>query len=41
MNIYLVEVDNNEVLAPLPEKSEVYQSALAIIPEIEAGRLDI
>lgn len=41
MNIYLVEVDNNEVLAPLPEKSEVYQSALAIRPEIEAGRLDI
>ena len=41
INIYLVEVDKNEVLAPLPDKTEVYQTALSYRPEIEASRLNI
>ena len=41
MNIYLVEVDNEEILSPLPDKSDVYYAALALRPEIESSKLNI
>lgn len=41
MNLYLPELGSENVLAPLPNKIDVYQAALALRPEIEAGRLDI
>lgn len=41
MNIYMIKIDNNVILAPLQDKSEVYQAALAMRPEIEASRLNI
>ncbi len=41
MEIYLAEVANNDVLLPLPDKSDVYQTALALRPEIESSKLNI
>lgn len=41
MNVYLPALDNASVLSPLPAKADVYQSALALRPEIEASRLDM
>ncbi len=41
MDIYIPEVDDSNVLSPLPEKDDVYQAALGLRPEIESGKLNI
>lgn len=41
MNIYLPALSDENVLTPLPTKRDIYISALAIRPEIEAGKLNI
>lgn len=41
MNLYLPTLGTENVLAPLPTKSDVYRSALALRPEIEAGKLNV
>lgn len=41
MNLYLPALSDENVLAPLPAKADVYRSALSLRPEIEAGRLDV
>lgn len=41
MNIYLPALSDENVLIPLPTKRDIYISALAIRPEIEAGKLNI
>ena len=41
MNLYLPELGDENVLVPLPSKTDVYRSALAMRPEIEAGRLNV
>lgn len=41
MELYLPDLAQADVLAPLPAKSDVYQAALALRPEIESGRLSI
>ena len=40
MNVYLPNLSDENVLAPLPAKKDVYVSALAIRPEIEASKLN-
>lgn len=41
MTLYMPPLDDSRVLLPLPMKEDVYQSALALRPEIESGKLDI
>lgn len=41
MDLYLPTLGAENVLAPLPTKSDVYRSALALRPEIEAGKLNV
>ena len=41
MNLYIPSLDNENVLAPLPDKADVYRSALLLRPEIEAGKLNV
>lgn len=41
MNLYIPALSGEQVLTPLPAKKEVYVSALALRPEIEAGRLNV
>lgn len=41
MNVYLPSLSDNSVLTPLPTKKDVYASALAIRPEIEASKLNV
>lgn len=41
MNIYLPSLSDENVLALLPSKKEVYLSALALRPEIEASKLNV
>ena len=41
MNLYIPQLDDANVLSPLPQKSEVYSAAMALRPEIEAGRLNV
>ncbi|MCD8183539.1 MAG: TolC family protein [Bacteroides sp.] len=41
MNLYIPELGGENVLSPLPTKTDVYRSALALRPEIEAGRLNV
>lgn len=41
MDLYLPALNDENVLAPLPAKADVYRSALSLRPEIEAGRLDV
>lgn len=41
MNVALPALGNDNVLAPLPTKKEVYASALILRPEIEAGKLSV
>lgn len=41
MNVYLPELGDENVLSPLPAKSDVFRAALALRPEIEAGKLDV
>ena len=41
MNLYIPALGTENVLAPLPTKTDVYRSALVLRPEIEAGKLNI
>ena len=41
MNLYLPQLDDSNVLIPLPTKDDVYQTALNLRPEIESGKLNI
>ena len=41
MNLYIPALGTENVLAPLPSKTDVYRSALVLRPEIEAGKLNI
>ena len=41
MVLEMPELDNADVLTPLPAKDDVYRTALALRPEIESGQLDI
>lgn len=41
MNIYLPALSDENVLAPLPTKKDVYISALSLRPEIEASKLNV
>ena len=41
MTLYLPDVGDEDVLAPLPDKELVYQTALGIRPEIESGELNV
>lgn len=41
MNIYLPSLSDNNVLAPLPTKKDVFASALVIRPEIEASKINV
>lgn len=41
MNLCLPDLGTDNVLAPLPAKTDVYRAALALRPEIEAGKLDV
>ena len=41
MDVYLPALADDNVLAPLPAKRDVYVSALALRPEIEASKLNV
>ena len=41
MNLYIPALGDENVLLPLPAKSDVYRAALLLRPEIEAGKLDV
>ena len=41
MNLYLPQLDDSNVLTPLPSKDDVYNTALSLRPEIEAGKLNV
>ena len=41
MNLYIPALGNENVLSPLPNKADVYQVALSLRPEIEAGKLNV
>jgi len=41
MNLSLPELDNNNVLQPLPTKTDVYMAALSQRPEIESKKLNV
>ena len=41
MQLDMPELDNTDILTPLPLKDDVYRTALALRPEIESGRLNI
>lgn len=41
MQLILPQLDDKDVLTPLPAKGEIYKAAVALRPEIEAGRLGV
>jgi len=41
MNLYLPSLGDENVLIPLPTKTDVYQAALTFRPEIESGKLNL
>ena len=41
MTLYIPTPGDENVLSPLPSKTDVYRSALTLRPEIEAGRLNV
>lgn len=41
LELYLPQIDDTNVLVPLPTKDDVYNKALIIRPEIEASKLNI
>lgn len=41
MNLYLPALGDENVLSPLPTKTDVYRAALTLRPEIEAGKLNV
>jgi outer membrane protein len=41
LNVQIVDIADDRVLAPLPDKMDVYEAALAQRPEIESSKLNI
>ena len=41
MNLDMPELDDSDVLSPLPLKEDVYRAALSLRPEIESGKLSV
>jgi outer membrane protein len=41
MNVQIVDIDDASILAPLPDKLDVYEAALAQRPEIQSSKLNI
>lgn len=41
MDLYLPELDDANVLIPLPAREDVYNTALSFRPEIESGKLNV
>jgi outer membrane protein len=41
LDLYLPQLSDSNVLIPLPEKDDVYNTALSLRPEIEAGKLNV
>ncbi len=41
MTLYIPTLGDENVLSPLPSKTDVYRSALTLRPEIEAGQLNV
>ena len=41
MALYLPQLDDSNVLIPLPAKDDVYHTALSLRPEIESGKLNV
>ena len=41
MTLYIPTLGDENVLSPLPSKTDVYRSALTLRPEIEVGRLNV
>ncbi len=41
MNLYIPELDDSNVLIPLPAKDDVYNMALSLRPEIQSGKLNV
>ena len=41
LQVYIPTLGDENVLSPLPSKTDVYRSALTLRPEIEAGRLNV
>lgn len=41
MALYLPQLDDSNVLIPLPTKDDVYHTALSLRPEIESGKLNV
>ena len=41
MNLYIPALGDENVLSPLPTKTDVFHAALTLRPEIEAGKLDV
>lgn len=41
MQVYLPKLDNEDVLIPLPSKTDVYRAALILRPEIESSKLNV
>lgn len=41
IDIVVPDIDDSDVLVPLPQKSDVYQTALIIRPEIKSGELNV
>ena len=41
MNLYLPALNDEDALAPLPSKADVFRAALSLRPEIESGKLNI
>ena len=41
MNLYLPTLDDEDALAPLPSKADVFRAALSLRPEIESGKLSV
>ncbi|NDW12971.1 TolC family protein [Bacteroides sp. 214] len=41
MNLLLPELNDDNVIQPLPAKMDVYKTALTFRPEIEAGKIDV
>ena len=40
-DVETADINDSDILVPLPDKNEIYNSALALRPEIKAGQLDL
>lgn len=40
-DVEMPDINDSDILVPLPDKDEIYNSALALRPEIKAGQLDL